>query len=48
MIYLNGTECRYMFGVEGNKDYRIKTIRYKALLVAEKTLPFGTIENIPV
>jgi hypothetical protein len=34
-----------MFGAEGNKDYRIKTIKYKALLVAGKNLPFGTIKK---
>ncbi|MCW5199861.1 hypothetical protein VU05_04030 [Desulfobulbus sp. F1] len=28
-----------------NKKYRVKTIKYKALLVAEKNLPFGTIKK---
>jgi hypothetical protein len=32
-----------MLGAEGNKDYIVKTIKYKAPLVAETNLPFGTI-----
>ncbi|MCW5207058.1 hypothetical protein VU08_09085 [Desulfobulbus sp. F5] len=34
-----------MLGAEGNKDYIVKTIKYKVLLVAETTLPFGTIKK---
>jgi hypothetical protein len=40
---VDGTKCRYMLGAEGNKNYIIKTKKYKVLLVAGTTLPFGTI-----